>query len=124
MKKVYKTLFICLLVTATLSQTHTMRAQDTAPKKEEIIISKAVLETYVGKYQMGADTLNIIMDGAEIKAKGPGYPPLELKARKENLFLLKQFGVDIEFVKGEDGKIEKLLMIRADGQQLEAPKID
>ena len=105
-------------------QSTTALAQDKKEDKSDITIAKAVLETYLGDYKMGNDTLHIVMVGEEIKAKGPGYPPLDLKAVKENRFYLRQFGVDVEFVKGDDGKIEKLLMIRADGQQLEAPKLE
>ena len=109
---------ICLLLAGP-----TAIAQSSQDNKK-VSISKEVLETYAGNYQMGPDTLKIIFEGDSIKAKGPGYPPLQMIAKKENRFLLKQFGVDIEFVKGSDGKIEKLLMIRADGQELEAKRIE
>lgn len=123
-----KTLKICLpsvlglIMLLTMGSSSYAQAQDS--KDQELKIARKVLETYLGKYRMGGDTLEIVMDGEAIKAKGPGYPALDMKPLKENRFYLGRFGVDVEFVKGDDGKIEKLLMIRGDGQQLEAPKID
>ena len=124
MKKTLKNSFglVLSLMMVWMLGLNNLQAQETQEK--EVKISKVVLETYLGKYQMGPDTLEIVLDGEAIKAKGPGYPPLDLKPLKENRFYLGRFGVDVEFVKGDDGKIEKLLMIRGDGQQLEAPKID
>ena len=113
---------LAIILSLSLGFGQSLQAQD--HKKDEVTIAKEVLETYLGKYQMGPDTLEIVLDGAEIKAKGPGYPPLNMKPKKQNVFYLAQFGVDVEFVKGDDGKIEKLLMIRGDGQELEAPKIE
>lgn len=118
MKKILPPLMLFLLLGLPVPTLAQQTTQD-----HEVKISKEVLKTYLGDYKMGNDTLKILMEGDEIKALGPGYPPLEMKALKENRFFLKQFGVDIEFVEGDDGKIAKLLMIRGDGQQLEAPKI-
>ena len=118
MKKILPPLMLFLLLGLPVPTLAQQTTQD-----HEVKISKEVLKTYLGDYKMGNDTLKILMEGDEIKALGPGYPPLKMKALKENRFFLKQFGVDIEFVKGDDGKIAKLLMIRGDGQQLEAPKI-
>lgn len=119
-----KSLVYTVLLIALYLVPSSLKSQTADQTKDKLKVPKEILETYLGKYQMGPDTLKIIMQGDSIKAHGPGHPPLQLIAKKENRFLLRRFGVDIEFVKGADGKIEKLLMIRADGQSLEAKKIE
>ena len=116
-------LALSLLMIVLISKPGQLNAQETAKAADKVEIAKDILETYVGEYKMGKDTLKIMIQGNDLKAKGPGHPPLEMKPLKENRFFLRRFGVDIEFVKGDDGKIAKLLMIREDGQSLEAPKV-
>ncbi|WP_323756584.1 hypothetical protein [Roseivirga sp.] len=99
-------------------------AQSETVRDKKVSIAKELLKSYAGDYEMNPGSfLKIIFEGDSIKAMGPDQVPVQLKPIKENLFYLKKFGVDIEFVKGQNGKVEKLLMIREDGQTLEAKKV-
>ena len=101
-----------------------LSAQSETVQDKKVSIAKELLKSYAGDYEMNPGSfLKIVFERDSIKAVGPDQVPVQLKLIKENLFYLKKFGVDIEFVKGQDGKIEKLLMIREDGQTLEAKKV-
>lgn len=94
-------------------------------QEQGIKVQKKTLETYLGSYQMQENSiLKITLQGDSLKAEGPGYPPLDLIPITNSRFFLKKFGVDIEFVKNDKNKIIKLLMIREDGQQLEAIRVE
>jgi hypothetical protein len=112
---------LCLTVFSTINLT----AQTGEDKKETTIsISKEKLISYTGDYEMNPGSfLKILIVNDTLKAQGPGSPALELIPLSENKFFLKTFGVDIAFVADATGNIEKLLMIREDGQTLEAKKV-
>ncbi|KYG75408.1 hypothetical protein [Roseivirga echinicomitans] len=115
-------IFVVAILTGFLSLNLSAQSETTQDKK--VSIAKELLKSYAGDYEMNPGSiLKIVYEGDSIKAVGPDRVPVQLKPIKENLFYLKKFGVDIEFVKGQDGKIEKLLMIRGDGQTLEAKKV-
>ena len=112
---------LCLSLLSAISLT----AQTAEDKKEATIsISKEKLTSYTGDYEMNPGSfLKILLVNDTLKAQGPGSPAMELIPLTENKFFLKVFGVDIAFVADVTGKIEKLLMIREDGQTLEAKKV-
>jgi hypothetical protein len=114
-------IFLCLSLLSAISLT----AQTGEDKKEiTISISKEKLTSYTGDYEMNPGSfLKILLVNDTLKAQGPGSPALELIPITENKFFLKTFGVDIAFVADATGNIEKLLMIREDGQTLEAKKV-
>lgn len=114
--------FTVLILTSFFSAK--LSAQSETVQDKKVSIAKELLKSYAGDYEMNPGSfLKIVYEGDSIKAVGPDQVPVQLKPIKENLFYLKKFGVEIEFVKGANGKIEKLLMIREDGQTLEAKKV-
>lgn len=112
---------LCITVLSSIS----LNAQTSEDKKETTIsISKEKLTSYTGDYEMNPGSfLKILIVNDTLKAQGPGSPAMELIPLTENRFFLKVFGVDIAFVGDSTGKIEKLLMIREDGQTLEAKRV-
>jgi hypothetical protein len=121
-KEILKGLVVFGLILCSMQQSI---AQNTESKQtEKVSISKEKLESFIGDYEMNPGTfLQILMVNDTLKAKGPGSPALALVPVSENRFFLQTFGVDIAFVADQEGKIEKLLMIREDGQSLEAKKV-
>lgn len=110
---------VCLFV---LSQTPVFAQSD---QEQGIKVPKATMETYVGSYEMQkGNFLKITIEGKDLKAIGPDKRVLELIPITNSRFFLKEFGVDIAFVKDDKDKIIKLLMIREDGQQLEAIRVE
>lgn len=114
-----------MVLCLTLFSAVSLAAQTGEDKKEpSISISKEKLTSYTGDYEMNHGSfLKILIVNDTLKAQGPGSPAMELIPLTENKFFLKVFGVDIAFVADVTGKIEKLLMIREDGQTLEAKKV-
>lgn len=123
-KKTLQTLRISLiailLIGAAQVDTYAQNSQ-----KQGIEVSKETMETYVGSYEMKKDSfLKIEIQKDQLKAIGPDKTVYDLIPINNIRFFLKEFGVDIEFVKNDDNKIIKLLMIREDGQQLEAIRVE
>ncbi len=125
MKKLHRIRF-CLALIFLVSAYQGVFAQSSSSEKQEqgIKVPQKILKTYVGKYQMEEDSiLKIFLKGDTLKAEGPGSPPLDLIPITNSRFFLKKFGVDIEFGKNEEGEVDRLSFIRADGQALTAPKV-
>jgi|GEM_PF-6762995 len=100
-----------------------MKAQNS--QEQGITVPRDTMELYVGSYEMQKDNfLKIEIQDDQLKAIGPDKTVYELIPITNIRFFLKAFGVDIEFVKNDDNKITKLLMIREDGQQLEAIRVE
>lgn len=119
--QILRVAFIAILLT-TVSQ-FDMAAQNS--QEQGITVPKDTMEVYVGSYEMQKGTfLKIEIQEDELKAIGPDKSVYELVPITNSRFFLKAFGVDIAFVKNDDNKITKLLMIREDGQQLEAIRVD
>ncbi len=118
----YSTLIVLCLTL--FSSSHLFAQADESKKQTTVLIAKEKLTSYTGDYEMNPGSfLKILLVNDTLKAQGPGSPAMELIPLTESRFFLKVFGVDIAFVSDTSGKIEKLLMIRDDGQTLEAKKV-
>ncbi|WP_139135142.1 hypothetical protein [Roseivirga sp. 4D4] len=121
LSKAFRLMLIAIML-ITVSQVE-MKAQNS--QQQGITVPKDTMELYVGSYEMQKDNfLKIEIQDDQLKAIGPDKTVYELVPITNIRFFLKAFGVDIEFVKNNDNKITKLLMIREDGQQLEAIRVD
>lgn len=94
-------------------------------QKQVIKVPKATMELYVGSYETKKDTfLKIQIDGEDLKLLDPYNKPFDLVPITTSRFFLKAFGVDVAFVKNDNGKITKLLMIWENGQQKVATRVE
>lgn len=119
----FRSALIALCLTL-FSSINLIAQADEAKKQTAISIAKEKLTSYTGDYEMNPGSfLKILLVNDTLKAQGPGSPAMELIPLTESRFFLKVFGVDIAFVGDSIGKIEKLLMIREDGQTLEAKRV-
>ena len=92
-------------------------------EKVAIKVDTAVLQQYVGEYQLAPSfTITIRLDNGMLKGKATGQGEFEMYAEKENKFFLKIVEATAEFVKGGDGKIEKMIWVQG-GRETPAPKI-
>lgn len=79
--------------------------------KVAVTLDTALLREYVGQYQISSTfTITISFLDGHLYGQASGQGRVELFAAKKDLFFLKVVNADIEFVRGMDGKIEKLIM--------------
>ncbi|GGH18571.1 serine hydrolase [Mucilaginibacter phyllosphaerae] len=70
------------------------------------IVDSAVLQTYVGKYEMRPGfNLMITREGNKLYGQATGQARLDLFAEAQNKFYLKVAPVEIEFIKNEKGEV-------------------
>ncbi len=92
-------------------------------QRETIQVEKAILEQYVGQYQIapGAE-LSVQLEGDCLVAIAPGQPKLKLYAESETVFFMKDAPVSITFEKDASGSVSGIIIDQI-GQKLPARKI-
>lgn len=92
-------------------------------ERKSIVLPAAQLATYEGQYQMAPGfVLTVRRDGEQLSGQATGQPALNLLASAEDVFFVRQIDANVRFVKGADGKIEKLLWSQG-GRERPAPKL-
>jgi CubicO group peptidase (beta-lactamase class C family) len=83
-----------------------------APKlRKEIAVDPALLETYVGVYQLAPTfALTITREGASLFGQATGQPKLQLFAEAPTEFFLKEVDAQITFEKDSTGKVTRLVL--------------
>jgi len=89
----------------------------------EVEVDPAVYEDYLGTYQLFPDfSLTILREGDQLFAQGTGQQPIEIFPASETLFFAEVIDAKIEFVRGEDGKVDKLILHQ--GGQVEGKRVE
>ena len=89
----------------------------------EIAVDTAILRQYSGDYQLAPNfIITVTLENGRLRAQPSGQGKAELFAEKENFFFLKVVDAQVEFVKGTDGKVEKLVLYQG-GRQTPGKKI-
>lgn len=83
-----------------------------APKvRKEIAVDPALLETYVGVYQLAPTfSLTITREGGSLFGQGTGQPKIEMFAETPTEFFLKEVDAQITFEKDPAGKVTRLIL--------------
>ena len=85
---------------------------------EEVVVPEEVLKSYVGKYELSPGfVLEITKEGSQLSGQATGQQKVEIFPKSETLFYLKAVMAQIEFNKGENGKIESLTLYQS-GQEM------
>ena len=88
-----------------------------------IHLDTTLLRQYVGEYQLAQGfILTISLENGSLMSQATGQGKAELFAEKENFFFQKVVDVQLEFIKGPDNKVEKLI-IHQNGRPVTANKI-
>jgi CubicO group peptidase (beta-lactamase class C family) len=91
--------------------------------RKEVKVDKAILETYVGEYQLAPGfSITIRLDGNQLMAQATGQSEFPIFAESEKMFFYKVVEAKIEFVKDSNGKIQELILHQG-GQDIPAEKI-
>lgn len=80
---------------------------------KEVIVDDAILESYVGKYELAPSfIITVSKEGSQLKAQATGQPQFSIFAKSEDVFYLKVVQAEISFNKNEDGGIESLTLFQ------------
>lgn len=91
--------------------------------KEEISLPKEILINYVGVYELQPGFLiEISVQNDRLMGMTAGQPAVELLAKTENSFLIKEIGALLEFNKGSDGIFNSLTFSQG-GNKMEGKRI-
>jgi len=91
--------------------------------RKEITVDTAVLRQYIGGYELAPGfIITITLENGKLVSQATGQGKAELFAEKDDFFFLKVVDAQIEFIKGADGKIEKLILYQ-NGRQIPGKKI-
>jgi len=114
MKKVITVLsFICFAI-------FTYGQQD----QKEIKVSQEVLETYVGKYELGPGAImSVTNEAQQLFIQLTGQQRFEVFASSQNEFFLKVVEANVTFNLDANGKAESLTL-HQNGQNVPAKKIE
>jgi len=91
--------------------------------KTEVELNESVLKEYVGEYELAPGfILKITLAGKRLKVQATGQPAYDLFAESNDRFFLKVVEATATFMKGPDGKVEKMLW-KQQGSERPAKKI-
>jgi CubicO group peptidase (beta-lactamase class C family) len=103
-----------------LHQKYKMPVDETA---EMFQLTEETLKSYEGEYEFTPDfKVTVWVKDGLLQAQPTGQPVFQLLAKRDNFFNVVRLDAQVEFVKGADGKIEKLYLFQ-DGRKSEAKKI-
>ncbi len=99
------------------------RTNKPVPTVTEINVNSAILEKYVGEYEITPEfTFVITKEDDKLFLKATGQEKVEIFAETETKFFLKVNDAQLEFVKDDAGKVSKAILNQG-GRKTEALKI-
>lgn len=79
--------------------------------RKVIAVDPAVLQTYVGSYEFSPQfKIDITLDGGQLNAQATGQDKFLIFPESETKFFLRVVDAQVEFVKGANGQIEKMIL--------------
>jgi len=76
-----------------------------------ILLDSAILKQYVGEYELRPNfVITITFENGSLISRATGQGKTELFPEKENLFFLKVVDAQLEFIKGANNEVEKLVL--------------
>lgn len=97
---------------------------DTENLIKEVTIEDAILESYVGKYELAPGfVINVTKDGEQMKAQATGQGQFEIYPKSENVFYLKVVEAQITFNLNDNGKVESMTLLQG-GEETTGLKLE
>ncbi|MDP4215832.1 MAG: serine hydrolase [Bacteroidota bacterium] len=84
----------------------------TIPRPKVVLrVDTVILKQYAGKYELAPGfVMTVTLENGKLMAQAGGQPKLELFAEKENVFYPREIDAHLEFVRGADSSVEKLIL--------------
>jgi len=96
---------------------------DQPPERPTVTVPTALLEAYCGVYDVGnGKQISFRLVDGVFTAQPTGQPPMLVFAESETKFFFKTVATEVEFARGDDGRITHLVMKR-EGRSRKAPRI-
>ena len=97
---------------------------DTSNIIKEIMVDEAILETYVGKYELAPSfILTVSRNDKQLKIQATGQPEFPVFPKSKNEFYLKVVEAQLTFNKNEEGQVESVTL-HQNGQSIPGKKIE
>ena len=93
-----------------------------AEERKEVAVSPAILQTYVGTYQL-APGFDIVMtlEGNQLMTQATGQPKFPVFSESDTKFFLKVVDAQLEFVKNDKGQVTDVILHQG-GRDVKGPK--
>lgn len=92
--------------------------------EKEIVIDAAILERYVGKYELAPGfVISITRKENQLSAQATGQPAFQIFAQSDGVFFLKAVEARITFNQNNDGKVESLTLAQG-GRKTTGRRLD
>ena len=90
------------------------KTKEPLPKERQAIqLAPAVYDAYVGEYEVQPGLgVTVTREGGKIFAQATGQPRLEIFPESETKFFLKALDAQLEFVRGEGGKVTSVRLFQ------------
>ena len=93
-------------------------------KEDSIVkVNPALMDNYTGKFKFINDIVTISKENDKLFAQAAGQPKLELFPVSETEFVLKEINGKLSFIKGENGKVNKI-RLHMNNTDSELPRIE
>ena len=80
-------------------------------EKKIISVPDTLLQQYVGEYELTPTfKFTVTLENGQLKVQATNQQALNVYAEKENLFFPKVVDAQIEFLRGPDGKVDRLIL--------------
>lgn len=90
-----------------------------------VILPEGIIESYAGIYQQtNGRIMKVAREINAIKVSGDGIPTALLFPESENKFFLKDFDVQLEFIKDENNKVIKLIIYENGKRGMEVKRLE
>ncbi len=97
---------------------------DTSDLEKEITVDAAILESYVGKYELAPSfILTVTKEGKQMKAQATGQPAFDIFPSSDTEFYLTAVEARLVFKVNEKGEAERVILLQG-GQEIEGEKVE
>ncbi len=97
---------------------------DVSDLVKEVKVSNAVLETYIGKYELAPGfILEVTREGNQLKTQATGQSIVDIFPKSENEFYLKVVNAQLVFNKNNAGDIDSVTLFQG-GREMKGKRID
>ncbi len=96
---------------------------DTSDLEKEIVVDEAMLESYVGKYELSPGfILEVTKEGKQLKTQATGQQQVDIYPKSENVFYFKVVEAQLTFNKNENGVVVSATLHQG-GQEIVGKKL-